>query len=127
MFAFILLALTPLPPELGPPHRGDWVNDLLFRGNREVVVLFGTDRAGVVTRVAVRTKRRTIEIPVKFWPDLLMEALKKVRSEAECPDSVRIATDAQTQRRHLRDVVEVCKQAGFREIAYRPPAADGPR
>lgn len=122
MYSLILLALTPLPPELGRPHRSDWVNDFLFDKDTEILVILGTDDAGAVNRVAVRTKKRTVDVPVEQWRDLLREKLKLLRGDLEKPATVCIASDTRIKHASIVHVMDACKQAGFNEVSFAAPA-----
>ena len=118
MMSLILLALTPLPPELD--HPPDWLTDLVFAGEFEVVVLFTTDKTGEVTRVAVRTHKRRVEVPVAGWERGLLAELKKARGDVKNPDSLRVVADDKWRWRHVEGVSKACKDAGFLEVGFMP-------
>jgi hypothetical protein len=118
MLSLLLLALTPLPPELDRPP--DWLTDLIFDGQSEVVVVLATDRLGDVKHVMVRTGKRRVEVPLEGWQKVLLEELRKARRDVKNPDSLRVIADDRWQWKHARDVTKACQEAGFQEIGFTP-------
>jgi hypothetical protein len=118
MLSLLLLALTPLPPELDRPP--EWLAELTFDGEFEVVVLLATDPKGEVKRVMVRTSKRRVEIPIETWQRGLQEELKKARTDVKNPDSLRVVADKGWCWRHARDVTRAGQGAGFQEIGFTP-------
>lgn len=114
----LVLALTPLPPELDRPR--DWISELTFDGEFEVVVVFATDKGGEVKRVAVRTRKRLVEVPLERWQHGLSDELKKARGDVKNPDTLRVIADDRWRWRHVGDVTKACKEAGFLEIGFTP-------
>jgi hypothetical protein len=120
MFSFtcLLLALAPLPPELEQPR--DWVSRLIGDGEVEVVVIIATDRDGEVKRVAVRTSKRHVEVPLARWQHGLIDELKKARNDVKNPDSLRVIADERWYWHQVRDVTKAGKEAGFVEVGFAP-------
>lgn len=118
MLSLLLLALTPLPPELDRPP--DWLTELSFDGEFEVVVVLATDRQGDVKRILVRTSKRRVEVPVEDWKKVLLEELRKARRDVKNPDSLRVIADDRWRWRHARDVTKAGQDAGFQEIGFTP-------
>lgn len=118
MLSLILLAFTPLPPELDRPPA--WLAELTFTGKFEVVVFVATDRDGEVKRVAVHTSRGRVEVPLERWQHVLLDELKMARRDVKNPDSLRVIADERWRWQHVGEVTKACKEAGFAEIGFTP-------
>jgi biopolymer transport protein ExbD len=83
-----------------------------------VVVKASPDGRGDLDKITVQ--QRAGDTPIAN-PEELGRFLKKTRQELTNQDDIKIQADSKLKYLHLMKVMDVCTEAGFRNVGFAPP------